>query len=50
MAGVMMNSSPERGGSASTAGSGGSDDMAIAAKVSMMILTHRICTTVSGRS
>ena len=29
---------------------GGSEAIAIAAKVSMMILTHRICTTVSGIS
>ncbi len=50
MAGVMMNSSRGRGRSAITPGSGGSEAMAMAARVSMMMLTHRICTTVRGIS
>ena len=50
MAGVMINSSLGRGGSFITAGLGGREAIASAAKVSIMILTHRICTTVSGIS
>jgi hypothetical protein len=50
MAGVMMNSSLGRGLSRITSGLGGSEAMAIAAKVSMMMFTQRICTTVSGMS
>ena len=50
MPGVMMNSSRGRGFSSITSGLGGSEAIAIAAKVSMMILTQRICTTVSGMS
>ena len=50
MAGVMMNSSRGRGLSPITSALGGSEAIAIAAKVSMMILTQRICTTVSGMS
>ncbi len=50
MPGVMMNSSLGRGFSSITSGLGGSEAIAIAAKVSMMIFTQRICTTVSGMS
>ena len=50
MARVMMNSSRGRGLSSITSGLGGSEAIAIAAKVSMMMLTHKICTTVRGRS
>ena len=50
MPGVMMNSSRGRGFSSITSGLGGSEAMAIAAKVSMMMLTQRICTTVRGMS
>ncbi|CAK7066822.1 MAG: hypothetical protein MEEGG_02949 [Eggerthella lenta] len=50
MAGVMMNSSLGRGLSRITSALGGSEAIAIAAKVSMMMLTQRICTTVSGIS
>ena len=47
---VMMNSSLGRGLSRITSALGGSEAIAIAAKVSMMMLTQRICTTVSGIS
>ena len=47
---VMMNSSRERGLSCMTSALGGSEAMAMAAKVSMMMLTQRICTTVRGIS
>ena len=50
MARVMMNSLRGRGFSSITSGFGGSEAMAIAAKVSMIMFTHRICTTVSGMS
>ena len=39
-----------RGFSRSTPLSGGSDERAMAAKVSMMRFTHNICVTVSGES
>ncbi len=50
MAGVMMNSSRGRGRSRITSADGGSEAIAMAASVSMMMLTQRICTTVRGIS
>ena len=50
MAGVMMNSLRGRGRSRITSGLGGSEAIAMAAKVSMMMFTQRICTTVRGMS
>lgn len=45
-----MLASRRRGRSRITSCCGGSDAMAMAASVSMMMLTHRICVTVSGIS
>ncbi|CDC96128.1 unknown [Alistipes sp. CAG:268] len=50
MPGEMMNSSRRRGRSRITSAEGGSEAIAIAAKVSMMMFTQRICTTVRGMS
>ena len=47
---VMINSSCRRGGLFITSRDGGNEAKAIAAKVSMMRFTQRICVTVSGRS
>ena len=47
---VTINSLCGRGRSRITSREGGNEAMAIAAKVSMMMLTQRICTTVSGIS
>ncbi len=45
-----MNDFRSRGMSRITASDGGSDANAIAAKVSIIRLTHSICVTVSGDS
>ena len=45
-----MLASRRRGRSRITSCCGGNDAMAMAASVSMMMLTHRICVTVSGSS
>ena len=47
---VMMKSSRWRGLLFITSGEGGREANAIAAKVSIMRLTHSICVTVSGEA